>query len=447
MENSSDSKSNNFNSIITDFLRDLTVVYPEYSAKWSKWQSADSNTIDELHNYCLTVYPERFFDILYSNADIFAASSTVNVRFLPDVDFKLLYNCEGISENTRSSIWKYLQLILFTILGSVKGAEGFGKTTNLFEAINEAELQEKMAETMASLGEFFNNTELNNAENSSEEDNNAPNLVDPNEEADSKPAGFKMPDLEKLHEHMKGLLEGKIGKLAKEFTDEFMEEMTEFFGDIKTDSATSSKDIIMQLMKNPQKMVIIFKKLAAKLQDKMKNGEISQEELMSELGGIMEKMQSMGVGKGDMADLLKSMKDMPFMKMLEKTMGGGKIDMNAVNRMTQQNATKDRMRQKLEQRQAAKLAQAQAEAASRQAQAKAEAEAANMQQKAFSNTSIQSAGANHYIVHIGDEKQEKSGLRPPSAVQQMTDDELVKYINSGSSKSSGKGKNKSGKKP
>lgn len=410
----------NFDSIISDFLRDLTIVYPEYSAKWSKWQNADS---EDLHTYCLTVYPERFFDILYSNADIFSATSTVNVNFLPNVDFKLLYNCEGISENTRSSIWKYLQLILFTVLGSVKNTEGFGKTTNLFEAIDEAELQQKMAETMASLGEFFNNA---SSSTEGESESEAPELVDPTDDSDGK--GFKMPDLEKLHEHMKGLLEGKIGKLAKEFTDEFMEEMTEFFGDIKTNSATTSKDIIMQLMKNPQKMVIIFKKLAAKLQDKMKNGEISQEELMQELGGIMEKMQGMGVGKGDMADLLKSMKDMPFMKMFEKTMGGGKIDMNAVNRMTQQNATKERLRKKMEQRQA----QAQAVAQS-QAQAVAQAQ---------TKTTIETAGANHYVVHIGDEKQEKSGLRPPTSVQQMTDDELVKYINSTSGKAKAKGKGK-----
>ncbi len=407
----------NFDSIISDFLRDLSTVYPEYSTKWSKWQNADFNTIADLHTYCLTVYPERFFDILYSNADIFSATSTVNVNFLPNVDFKLLYNCEGISENTRSSIWKYLQLILFTVLGSVKNTEGFGKTTNLFEAIDEAELQQKMAETMASLGEFFNNA---SSSTEGERESEAPELVDPTDDSNGNASkeGFKMPDLEKLHEHMKGLLEGKIGKLAKEFTDEFMEEMTEFFGDIKTNSATTSKDIIMQLMKNPQKMVIIFKKLAAKLQDKMKNGEISQEELMQELGSIMEKMQGMGVGKGDMADLLKSMKDMPFMKMFEKTMGGGKIDMNAVNRMTQQNATKERLRKKMEQRQAQAQAQAQ------------------------TKTTIETAGANHYVVHIGDEKQEKSGLRPPTVVQQMTDDELIKYINSTSGKAKVKGKGK-----
>ena len=153
---------------------------------------------------------------------------------------------------------------------------------------------------------------------------------------------------------MKGLLEGKLGKLAKDFTDEFTSELEGIFSDGDMQNAKSSKDILMQIIKNPQKMIVIFKRLAAKLQDKMKNGEISQEEMMAEMSGIMEKMKGMGGGKGDLAEMMKSMKDLPFMKMLEKTMGG-KMDMNAMNRMTQQTATKERMLKKMEQRQQAKV--------------------------------------------------------------------------------------------
>jgi hypothetical protein len=170
----------------------------------------------------------------------------------------------------------------------------------------------------------------------------------------SKDFFANMPNPEELHEHMKGLLDGKLGKLAKEFTDEFTSELEGIFSDGDMQNAKSSKDILMQIIKNPQKMVVIFKRLAAKLQDKMKNGEISQEEMMAEMSGIMEKMKGMGGGKGDLAEMMKSMKDLPFMKMLEKTMGG-KMDMNAMNRMTQQTATKERMLKKMEQRQQAKV--------------------------------------------------------------------------------------------
>ena len=37
---------------------------------------------------------------LYQNNDIFNADSEINTTFLPNVDFKLLFNCEGVSENT-----------------------------------------------------------------------------------------------------------------------------------------------------------------------------------------------------------------------------------------------------------------------------------------------------------------------------------------------------------
>lgn len=343
----------NFESIIGDFTQDLTTVFPEYA---HLWKDLDQVT---LHAYCLGIYPERFFDIMYSNADIFAPDSKINVSFLPGVDFRILYNCDGVSENTRNSIWKYLQLLLFTLMGSMKDAKNFGNTANIFEAMDEDELHTKMNETMSGIADFFSKMESAEGTDASDAGANEGNTAGANEGASesthnsSKDFFANMPNPEELHEHMKGLLDGKLGKLAKEFTDEFTSELEGIFSDGDMQNAKSSKDILMQIIKNPQKMVLIFKRLAAKLQDKMKNGEISQEEMMAEMSGIMEKMKGMGGGKGDLAEMMKSMKDLPFMKMLEKTMGG-KMDMNAMNRMTQQTATKERMLKKMEQRQQAK---------------------------------------------------------------------------------------------
>jgi hypothetical protein len=356
----------NFESIIGDFTRDLTTVFPEYAHLWKDLH------LETLHTYCLGIYPERFFDIMYSNADIFAPDSKINVAFLPGVDFRILYNCDGVSENTRNSIWKYLQLLLFTLMGSMKDAKNFGNTANIFEAMDEDELHTKMNETMSGIADFFSKmdgdasaNEGNTGGTPTEEGNAAGNTGGtPTEEGasesthnSSKDFFANMPNPEELHEHMKGLLDGKLGKLAKEFTDEFTSELEGIFSDGDMQNAKSSKDILMQIIKNPQKMIVIFKRLAAKLQDKMKNGEISQEEMMAEMSGIMEKMKGMGGGKGDLAEMMKSMKDLPFMKMLEKTMGG-KMDMNAMNRMTQQTATKERMLKKMEQRQQAQATQA-----------------------------------------------------------------------------------------
>lgn len=386
----------NFESIIADFTKDLSVVFPEYAHHWSNLDYAS------LHTYCLGIYPERFFDILYSNADIFSPQSTVNVAFLPGVDFRLLYNCEGVSENTRNSIWKYLQLLLFTLMSSMKDAKNFGNSANIFEAMNEGELHSKIAETMTGISEFFSNIEQN-ASDASDTSNSSKG-----DEHPSKDFFANMPDPEELHTHMKGLLDGKLGKLAKEFTDEFTSEIEGIFADGDMQNAKLSKDILMQIIKNPQKMIVIFKRLAAKLQEKMKNGEITQEEMMAEMSGIMEKMQGMGGGKGDLAEMMKSMKDLPFMKMLEKTLGG-KVDMNAINRMAKENATKERLRKKMEQRQAQAQAQTQAQA------------------------QVQQIGTNNYVVKIGDEIQEKSGLRQP-----LSEEELIKLIGKSDTKKKSK---------
>ena len=113
---------NNFRSVISDFTKDLSITFPEYSYLWAKWALVETSNeeIRNLFDYCLTVYPERFFDILYQTTEIFDTESAVNTNFLPNVDFKLLFHCENVSESTKKTIWKYLQLILFTIVGGIK---------------------------------------------------------------------------------------------------------------------------------------------------------------------------------------------------------------------------------------------------------------------------------------------------------------------------------------
>jgi hypothetical protein len=70
----------------------------------------------------------------------------------------------------------------------------------------------------------------------------------------------------------------------------------------------------------------------------MKNGDISKDDIMKEAGDLMGKMKGMG-GQNQFEDMFKN---------LAKTMGGGaRLDTNALDRMTKQSVTKDRMRQKL----------------------------------------------------------------------------------------------------
>lgn len=429
----------NFKTVIIDFTTDLSTVYPEYAFLWSKWNSADDAEYENLYKHCLAVFPERFFDVMYTNADIFKPESKLNVTFLPNVDFKILFNCDGISENIKTSIWKYLQLILMTVLGSVKDAADFGDAADIFSAMNEKDLQEKMAETMDGINKFFTSKgATTGAETSEAETSDGGNDFQLNESQFNETmegmkeafetafkssdkgegqcegegedfGGFKFPKPEVLHEHLKGLLDGKLGKLAKEFTEEFTEDMKGVFDEGDMNDMKSSKDILMKIIKNPQKMMLIMKKLTDKLQAKMKSGDISQEEMMDEMQDLMEKMKGMG-GKGDLADLMKGLSGTPMMKMLEKGLGG-KVDMSAFGKMTKQNALKERLRNKMHVKQM-------------------------MKQMNDIETKPQTSPTT-VMVKIGDEVQEKSGLKP-MASQALSEAELIKLFENDNKKLNGK---------
>ena len=296
--------------------------------------------------------------------------------FLPDVEFKLLFNCEGVSENTKTSMWKYLQLLLFTVMGSVKDTSNFGDALNMFESMDENDLQNKMKETMDGLGEFFERVPEQKQNASSESEDS------------SRP--FKLPKPEVLHEHMKTLMEGKLGKLAKELTEEFTEDLKDVFDESDTKDK-SIKDIMAQIMKDPKKIMTIMKKITDKLQNKMKTGDISQEELMKEVSGIVEKFKAMGGGE----DIMKHFAKGPFAKMFQNMAGNAQT-------ISKHSAMKDRLRKKMEEKQ------------------KRAAITAAIQ----TQTPVPMQTPKSVIVKIGDEKQEKSGLKPPA----LSEEELIKLF-------------------
>jgi len=366
----------NFIIIVRDFIKDLSITFPEYVHLWINWTDAKlpESEIQNLYNYCISVYPERFFDILYQNDEIFNAESTTNTFFLPNVDFKILYNCDNVSENTRKAIWKYVQLLLFTIVNSVKDKSDFGDAMNMFDGIDETELQNKLNETFSSIGDFFKNMEENINNNETGDENSEmpmPDMKDffkfaekmkedaglDEDNESGMPGGFKfdrnsMPNPEELHGHLKGLFEGKIGTLAQELAEEISQDFGDILGDTNGEEPTSTQDVLKKMMKNPKKIMDLMKTVSGKLDQKMKNGDISKDEIMKEATEWMSKMKDVG-GTDQFNEIFKN---------LTKNMGGlgknMKIDQNALDRMTKTQAMKERMRNKLEQRRQQAIAQA-----------------------------------------------------------------------------------------
>ena len=360
-----------FQTIIRDFAKDLTTTFPEYSVLWKKWTADDvpEKDIVRLFKYCTQVYPERFFDILYQNDEMFKEDSEINTRFLPAVEFRLLYNCAGVTETTQAAIWKYLQLILMNVVNSVRDKSVFGDAADIFEGVDEGALQEKLNKTLEEIGSFFRNLggDENASTSSSKESSEGgiPNMEDfvknfasgvgasdaPNMESfrdafENAAGGGEMPNANDLHEHLKGLFDGKIGSLAKELAEEISHDVEHLFEDeggsagINPNDINSTGDLINKLIKNPKKIMSLMKTISGKLQTKMKSGEISEEEIMKEAGELMGKMKGMK-GMGAMNDMFKN---------LAKGMGGagGGINVGALQRMQKQMAAKERMRAKMD---------------------------------------------------------------------------------------------------
>ena len=345
-----------FASILCDFANDLTITFPEYEFLWSRWRTLDNipeYMVKSAYVHCVDIYPERFFDILYQNDDIFSPTSKVSTIFLPNVDFKLLFNCPNVSETSKNVMWKYIQLILFTVIGNVNDKNDFGKTMNLFEGINEEELQSKLSEAMKNMSDFFKSSP------SSKEGEQVPSadeffekMSKEFEEGDGDGAGKKefnaddLPNPDDIHNHLKGLFDGKLGNLAKELMEELGDELKDTFDMKDMNENTNPKDIFQKMMKNPDKFMKIIKKINEKFQEKMKRGDISQEEIMKEAGEMLKKMKEMGGNSKQMNEMFQNM---------AKSMGQNvnknmKVDTNAMTRMMKSQDIKDRLRTKLEQK-------------------------------------------------------------------------------------------------
>ena len=348
----------NFISIIRDFTSDLSITFPEYTYLWARWASTETpvTDYDDLYKYCLKVYPERFFDILYQNEEIFEIRNNIqsetespeqiNTLFLPYVDFKILFHCEGISENTKKTIWKYLQLLMVTIMGGIQDKSMFGDTANLFDGIEEGDLHTKLAETISGLSDFFKKSGLDpdkapDLENTFEHTNETfKNMF---ENMDS--SGSFVPNPDDLNDHLKNLFGGKIGALAKELAEELSDDVMQMFGQDDTENITSTQDVLKKIMRNPKKMMDLLKTVSSKIDKKMKDGDISQQDIMKEAGDLMSKMKEMGGGK-EFQDMMRNMTK----GMAGLNGKGTRFDKGAMDRMMKSESAKERMRSKLQER-------------------------------------------------------------------------------------------------
>ena len=282
-EEAEETSKNKFEKIISDFVRDLKTSFPEFEHQISAYYDEKGCLkTDMLYHHCKAVYPERFFDFLYKNEESISDES-LNTEILPSLQLKAVWGAEGITDSIKDTIWKYLQLVLFSIVGDVDDKNIFGNTAKMFETVDEDELKHKMEDTMKDLFELFQNG-TNNEDDENADSKEAPEFLNP----------------ENMQEHISSLLGGKLGQLATEIAEETAKEF-----EMDMDGATDSQDVMKKLLSNPQKLMNLVKKVGGKLDDKMKSGDINEGELMKEAGELMKKMNGMP-GMSNISDILKN---------------------------------------------------------------------------------------------------------------------------------------------
>ena len=274
-----------FVHIVDQFASNLRTVFPEHEAAiqrvWPAEGSRDKRgrllkrNPEYIYNHCKTVYPPRFFQILYKNAAVFDES----VQFFPGVDFREVWAVTDISDETREKIWEYMQMILVFVVDDVKNPAAFGAgAQGMFGAIPEEEMRARMEEIMNNMVHLFEGGE---------------------DDEEGKGEGFDLSFLEGIMSHITKLMDGKLGTLAKGIIRDIALEEGVPEDQIEAHFAT--------YMRDKDKMAAMFKRAQEKLEASIAAGEIDRSELLNEGkqfleemqkgGAIPEVMRAMGLGK------------------------------------------------------------------------------------------------------------------------------------------------------
>ena len=341
-----------FYKIIKDFVSDVVVTFPEYKPiieKWWNFNGTNNREIEReklvyIYKHCVNVFSERFIDILNQNNEIFEENSSINTEFLPGISFKYLWNCD-ITDKTRETIWKYLQLIVIAIVKNSysnkdtktnvntddksnsdepknnDNEENLPNMDKIFESINDEEFKSKLQETLENMQTVFSNfttdcDSINEESSTSSPSNNNININIDKEDflnscdnlnsSDNFNSDFNNNSAssssgESIHESLNSMMGGKLGEIAKEIAEETAHNMN-----FDMNGATDINGVLSCLLKNPAKLMNMVKDIGGKLDEKMKSGDLNEGELFTEASDIMKKMKNIP-GMGNIQDMMSKM--------------------------------------------------------------------------------------------------------------------------------------------
>lgn len=268
--------SDGFCSIMHNFMKDLTGTFPELLGTPYILEMVEK-PIEEAKPHYETVFlhitttvPPACVFILNQNEELFATPFFL----LPEVDFSLLWN-DRTTEHTKQTMWKYLKLVMLSVMDHVN--------KDISGMLNETTIQ-KMIDDIS-----------------------------------------KTENTEGIADKFKGLIDGKIGDLAKEIAAE-------------TIGTNPDEQTIKNIMSSPSGISSLVGSVGEKITSKIQSGELKESELLEEA-----------------TQMLSKLKDMPGMSQFEEMFSKlGKINVPAMQAKMNQDIkkakTKERLQDKLAKR-------------------------------------------------------------------------------------------------
>ena len=302
----SHSNINYFNNIYRDFVKEIAETFPEYKLTVIKTYETLLNEKSELSN---DVYVKEYMNVIKNYIELITNEddSVFNVEqplyFLREVDFRYIWN-RKISDNTKSQIRKYLKtlyLIGSKILVTTQDIDDIIKNFNNNNDLDLSELSDESRK-------MFNVLESISSDNLDDSDMKA--------------------QYEKIME------ESSIGKLAQEIASEIN------LDDMNLDKIETPGDIMTNLMGG--NFMNIVQNVGSKIQDKIQNGAIDSNILVNEA----QQMMSMMNNNKELKDMLGNLGNLSNLSNLGNL--GSQRKNNSGN--SRKDATKERLRKKLEER-------------------------------------------------------------------------------------------------
>ena len=301
----------NVNKLLNSFIKDIINVFPEYEKRLTKYYTEiiQNETIDNGHPK-IKEFLENINEISDKIIDKDISLFNEDPIILQNVSFKLIWNSD-ISDQTKNSIWKYLQTFCIVNVQSESSSEKISEVLKLLES-NEKVKDKETVKNMKKLKKLNETFDIQKIEEVIQEN---PDTIDKG-----------MNQMDKMFENT------SIGKIAKEITE-----------DLDIEGIVNNGGGIQELFSGGG-MANIMQSISSKMADK--EGQLDTNKLMEEATNICGSMEGNPLFSSLMGMQGDMMKNLQQPKQEEQTR-----KINLSNPSHDPNPTKQRLQKKLKEKQ------------------------------------------------------------------------------------------------